>query len=257
MSEGRVHYSKADGVATVLFDRPEARNAMTWTMYGELAKACEAIDRDADVRVAVFRGAGGAFVAGTDIGQFTAFKNGEDGIDYEHQIDEVIGGLEAVTKPLIAVVEGACVGGGLAIAAACDVRLAAPDAKFGVPIARTLGNCLSVDNVARFLAHFGPGRTKRILLLAELISAEEALACGFVAAIAAEGEMETKIADLCRRLGGHAPLTMWAAKESIRRIVLAQAPDGDDLVRAVYGSADFKEGVDAFLAKRKPQWRGR
>ena len=257
MSEGRVHYSKSGAVASVLFDRPDARNAMTWTMYGELASACEAIASDADVRVAVFRGAGGAFVAGTDIQQFTAFASGEDGIAYERKIDASIGQIERLPKPVIAVVQGVCVGGGLAIAMACDFRVATPDARFGVPIARTLGNCLSVGNVARLVSHFGPGRTKRILMMAELIGAEEALSCGFVDEIVEPEGLEAKIDAQCRRLSGHAPLTMYAAKEAIRRVNQENLPKGDDLIRQIYGSADFKEGVDAFLAKRPPDWKGR
>ncbi len=232
MSEGRVHYSKANGVASVLFDRPEARNAMTWAMYAELATACESIAADDEVRVAVFRGAGGAFVAGTDIQQFTAFAGGEDGIAYERRINAAISQIENLTKPVIAVVEGACVGGGIMIA-------------------------ISVENVARLVAQFGVGRTKRMLMLAELISAEEAAACSFVDVLAAPAEIEAKLAEMCRRLLGHAPLTMHAAKEAIRRITLENLPTGDDLVRLCYGSADFKEGVDAFLAKRPPKWHGR
>jgi enoyl-CoA hydratase/carnithine racemase len=257
MSEGRVHYSKSGGVASALFDRPEARNAMTWAMYAELATACDAIAADPEVRVAVFRGAGGAFVAGTDIQQFTSFSSGEDGIAYERKIDASIGQIERLPKPVIAVVQGVCVGGGLAIAMACDFRIATPDARFGVPIARTLGNCLSVGNVARLIAHFGPGRTKRILMLAELISAEEAQSCGFVSAIASPETLEEKVDTMCRRLIGHAPLTMYAAKESVRRITAEHLPEGDDLIRKIYGSADFKEGVEAFLAKRTPDWKGR
>ena len=256
MSEGRVHYSKANGVASVLFDRPEARNAMTWAMYAELATACESIAADDEVRVAVFRGAGGAFVAGTDIQQFTAFAGGEDGIAYEKRINAAISQIESLAKPVIAVVEGACVGGGIMIAAACDFRIATAAARFGVPIARTLGNCISVENTARLVAQFGVGRTKRMLMLAELISAEEAAACGFVDVLAAPGEIEAKLAEMCRRLLGHAPLTMHAAKEAIRRVTLENLPKGDDLVRLCYGSADFKKGVDAFLAKRPPEWRG-
>ena len=257
MSEGRVHYSKSNGVASVVFDRPEARNAMTWAMYAELATACDAIASDPEVRVAVFRGAGGAFVAGTDIQQFTAFSSGEDGIAYERKIEASIGQIERLPKPAIAVVQGVCVGGGLAIAMACDFRIATPDARFGVPIARTLGNCLSVGTVARLVSHFGPGRTKRILMLAEAISAEEAQSCGFVSAMAAPGTLEEKVDGMCRRLIGHAPLTMYAAKESVRRIAAERLPEGDDLIRKIYGSADFKEGVEAFLAKRTPDWKGR
>jgi enoyl-CoA hydratase/carnithine racemase len=257
MSEGRVHYNVADGVASVLFDRPEAKNAMTWAMYEGLASACRSIAADDAVKVAVFRGAGGAFVAGTDIQQFTSFQGAEDGIAYERRIDAAIGGIEMVPKPIIAAIEGVCVGGGLAIATTCDFRIATLSARFGVPIARTLGNCLSVGNVARLLAQFGPGRTKRMLMLAELISAEEAAACGFVDALVSPDEIEDKLGDMCRRLKGHAPLTMRAAKEAIRRITLEQLPDGDDLIRACYGSADFHEGVDAFLVKRTPEWKGR
>jgi enoyl-CoA hydratase/carnithine racemase len=257
MSEGKVHYSKAGGIATVLFDRPEARNAMTWAMYGELSAACEAIAADAQVRVAVFRGAGGAFVAGTDIRQFTAFKSGEDGIAYERRIDAAIEQVEVLPKPVIAVVEGFCVGGGLAIAAACDFRIAAPSARFGVPIARTLGNCLSVGNVARLLAQFGPGRTKRMLMLSEMIPAEEAHSCGFVDVLAQSAEVDAKLADMCLRLLSHAPITMHNSKEAIRRIRVQNLPEGSDLIRAAYGSADFKEGVDAFLTKRTPNWQGR
>ena len=257
MSEGRVLYSKADGVAMVVFDRPEARNAMTWAMYDGLASACDKIAGDADVRVAVFRGAGGAFVAGTDIQQFTAFKDAEDGIAYERRIDAAIDAIERVEKPIVAVVEGFCVGGGLAIATACDLRIASPSARFGVPIARTLGNCLSVGNVARLVAQFGVGRTKRMLMLAEMITAEEALACGFVDVLAASSAVDSKLGEMCKKLLGHAPITMRNAKEAIRRIRVQSLPDGSDLIRAAYGSADFREGVEAFLAKRSPNWQGR
>jgi enoyl-CoA hydratase/carnithine racemase len=257
MSEGSVHYSEAGGIATVVFDRPEARNAMTWAMYGALAAACDRISSDDTVRVAVFRGAGGAFVAGTDIQQFTSFTGADDGIAYEKRIDAAIGQIEDLPKPVIAVVEGFCVGGGLAIASACDFRIAAAGARFGVPIARTLGNCLSVGNVARLVAGFGPGRTKRMLMLAEMIGAEEAQACGFVDVLADAAELEAKLGDMCKRLLSHAPITMRASKEAVRRIRTANLPDGSDLIRAAYGSADFKEGVAAFLAKRPPDWKGR
>jgi enoyl-CoA hydratase/carnithine racemase len=240
-----------------VFDRPEARNAMTWAMYGALASACELIASDGSVRVAVFRGAGGAFVAGTDIQQFTSFAGAGDGTAYERRIDAAIGQIEDLPKPVIAVVEGFCVGGGLAIASACDFRIAAMGARFGVPIARTLGNCLSVGNVARLVAGFGAGRTKRMLMLAEMIGAEEAAACGFVDVLADAGELDAKADDMCKRLLSHAPITMRAAKEAVRRIRTANLPDGGDLIRAAYGSADFREGVAAFLAKRPPEWTGR
>jgi len=253
---GRVHLNKSGAVASVLFDRVEARNAMTWDMYEQLAEACRAITDDREIRVALFRGAGGNFAAGTDIAQFTAFTGGESGIAYERRIEASIELIEKIPKPVIAVVEGNCVGGGLVIAAACDLRICTKTARFGVPIARTLGNCLSPFNVARLVAHFGPARAKRMLLFAELLSAEEALSCGFVARMAEADELERLGDDLCTRVAAQAPVTMAAAKEMMRRIGVADVPDCDDLIRRVYGSEDFREGVAAFLAKRVPRWRG-
>lgn len=258
MSEGTTRYAVADGIATVTFDRPAARNAMTWTMYEGLAQACEAIATDPEVKVAVFRGEGKeAFVAGTDIQQFTTFKDGEDGIVYERRIDTIVEKLEGLAKPTIAVVEGFATGAGIMISGCCDFRVVTLTARFGAPIARTLGNCLSIGNVARLLSHFGPARTKRMLLLADMIGADEALACGFVEAVVAPEALDAKVAELCTKLKAHAPLTMRAAKEAVRRVVLAGVPEADDLIRLIYGSADFKEGVTSFLAKRKPAWRGR
>jgi enoyl-CoA hydratase/carnithine racemase len=253
---GRVHLTKSGAVASVLFDRVEARNAMTWDMYEQLAEACRAITDDRGIRVALFRGAGGNFAAGTDIAQFTAFTGGESGIAYERRIEASIELIEKIPKPVIAVVEGNCVGGGLIIAAACDLRICTKTARFGVPIARTLGNCLSPFNVARLVAHFGPARAKRMLLFAELLSAEEALSCGFVARMTEADELERLGDDLCTRVAAQAPVTMAAAKEMMRRIGVADVPDCDDLIRRVYGSEDFREGVTAFLAKRVPRWRG-
>jgi enoyl-CoA hydratase len=254
---GRVAYSKSGAIATVLFDRPQARNAMTWDMYEQLGAACRSIASDKDVRVAVFRGAGGNFAAGTDIAQFAEFKGADSGIAYERQTESSIELIERIPKPVIAMVEGNCVGGGLMIAAACDLRIATPDARFGVPVARTLGNCLSPFNVSRLIAHFGPARTKRMLLFSELLTADEARECGFVASTALAQELENIANELCVRVAGQAPLTMAAAKEMMRRIGIANVPDCDDLIRQVYGSDDFREGVAAFIAKRQARWRGK
>src|SRR4029077_7700145 len=180
MSDGEVRYSRDGDVATVIFDRPAARNAMTWRMYEQLGEACARIRSEEGLRVAVFRGAGGkAFVAGTDIAQFQAFRGAEDGIAYETKMEGYLSGLETLPLPTLAVIEGFAIGGGLAIAAACDLRIATPGTRFGVPIARTLGNCLSIANYARLVAALGMARAKKVLLLAENITAEEALAGGF------------------------------------------------------------------------------
>jgi enoyl-CoA hydratase len=125
-----------------------------------------------------------------------------------------------------------------------------------VPIARTLGNCLSMKNTARVVAAVGVPTAKRLLLLAETIGAAEAQACGFVTRVAEPEALDAEVATMCKRLAGHAPVTMRVSKEAIRRLVNAGLPDGEDLIRAAYGSADFKIGVNAFLDKQRPQWTG-
>ena len=238
MSGRDVRYSTADGVASVVFDRPEAYNAMTMVMYDQLAEACAAIAADSNVRVATFRGTGQAFVAGTDIHEFMAFDCADDGIAYERRIDEVISGIESLPVPTIAVIEGAAMGGGLLIAAACDLPIATPAGRFGVPIARTVGNCLSLANAARIVSVLGPARAKRLLLLADSLSAEEAHSCGFVVEVVQPEGVGEALNVMCRKLVSHAPITMRVAKESIRRLSGAM-PEGDDLIRIAYASSDF------------------
>ena len=256
-NSGAVHLSITDGIAAVTFDRPQARNAMTWAMYEELGSICRRLQADSTVRVATFRGAGGeAFVAGTDIEQFKTFHSGEDGVAYERAIDKGIGLIESLPMPTVAVISGWTIGGGLAIATACDFRIATPASRFGVPIARTLGNCLSIANLARLTAAFGVQRVKRMLMLAELLGAEEALACGFLQELCEPADLDVAAVRLCERLAALAPVTQHVTKESLQRLMLQGLPDCEDLISQCYGSNDFHEGVDAFLAKRSPVWTG-
>jgi enoyl-CoA hydratase len=244
-------------VAHITFSRPEARNAMTWAMYDQLRECCDRL-RDDDVRVAVFRGEGGkAFIAGTDIGQFNEFSSPEDGVEYEDRIESILEALERLPLATVAVVEGYAVGGGLTIAAVCDLRICTPDAKFGLPIARTLGNCLSMQNYARLVALVGPARAKALIYRADFIAADDALTTGLATEVVEREKIDARVEELCEQLAGQAPLTMWATKEAIRRLAVANVPDGDDIVRRVYGSDDFKEGVSAFLDKRPAQWQNR
>lgn len=257
MSEGLVRLERHGLLATVTFDRPQERNAMTWAMYGQLGVFCEQLRQDASVRAVLFRGAGGkAFVAGTDIAQFLEFKDGDAGVAYEQRIDACIGMLEALPMPTIALVEGWAVGGGVAIASACDFRIATPESKFGVPIAKTLGNCLSMSNMARLVQALGAQRVKRMLLLAEMITADEALACGYLHAVVPGGELEAKGFALAEKLAALAPVTQAVAKEALRRLQQHNLPNAEDLIRRAYGSKDFSEGVRAFTAKRPPVWSG-
>jgi enoyl-CoA hydratase/carnithine racemase len=259
VSKDEVLLSRDGAIVTLTFNRPEARNAMTWGMYQRLYEVCEEVDADDAIRVLILKGAGGkAFVAGTDISQFTQFKDGEDGIKYEKDGDKRSGRLAKVKKPVIAQIEGVCVGGGFGIATAADIRIGTPESRFGMPVARTLGNCLSMNNYAAFIDVIGASRLKEIVFQARLMSAEEALTAGFLHQIVPASEIEKQVKEIAAKVASHAPITLWATKEAVRRIQAARAlPDGDDIVRKVYGSADFKEGVKAFVEKRSPRWSGK
>jgi enoyl-CoA hydratase len=253
-------YELRDGIGVVTFNRPEARNAFTFGMYEGLAEICETAADKGDARALVLRGAGDkAFAAGTDIAQFRAFKTAEDALGYERRIDKVLGAVERCPLPTVAALAGACTGGGAGIAAACDIRIAARDLKFGFPIARTLGNCLSARNLARLSALMGAGRTKEMIFTSRLLGAEEALAVGLVTELLADkAAVEARALDLAALLAGQAPLTLHATKEALRRLNAAAADiDDKDLIVLCYTSEDFREGLEAFLAKRPPDWKGR
>jgi enoyl-CoA hydratase/carnithine racemase len=258
-TQEEVLVSRDGAIVTLTFNRPEARNAMTWGMYQRLYEVCEEVDADDAIRVLVLKGAGGkAFVAGTDISQFTQFRGAEDGLKYERDGDKRSGRIAKVRKPVIAQIEGVCVGGGFGIAAGADIRIGTPESRFGLPIARTLGNCLSMANYATFMDLIGPSRLKEMVLTARLMSADEALAAGFLHQIIPSGEIEKHVRETAQKVASHAPITLWATKEAVRRLQAARAlPDGDDIVRRVYGSDDFKEGVRAFVEKRPPRWTGK
>lgn len=245
-------------VAVATFNRPQARNAMTWAMYDALAEFCDRVDAADDIRVAVLRGAGGkAFVAGTDIGQFLEFDGADDGLAYERRIDAVLARVEQVRVPTIAVVDGYATGGGLSLAAACDLRICAPRARFGLPIARTVGNCLSMAGYARLVQFVGASRAVHLVYTAGFVDAETAGHIGLASEVVAESQLDGRVEELCTQLAAQAPLTMLATKTAVRRLREHALPPGDDLVELCYGSADFREGVTAFVEKRPPRWRGR
>ena len=260
MSTIHATYESDGPLATLTFNRPEARNAMTWDMYQALVDACDRVDEDSSIRVLILKGAGGkAFVAGTDIAQFAAFRDPEDGINYEHRIDEVLDRLERVTKATIAQIQGVAAGGGCGIALTCDLRIATPDSSFGIPVARTLGNCLSGATYSRLVDLLGPSLVKDMLLTGRLIPGTEALGLGIINRLEAAGDIEAAVRDCALRIAANAPLTVRATKEMIRRIMAGRSlrPGEDrDVVTMCYSSHDFREGVEAFVAKRAPKWTG-
>ncbi len=256
-ADGQVHFTVDGDVATLTFDRPQARNAMTWTMYQQLADYSQRLASDRSIRAAVLRSVSDqAFVAGTDITQFLAFNSGDDGVRYERQIDEIVTALEKVPCVTIARLEGWTVGGGLAIANACDFRFASAGARFAVPIARTLGNTLSAHSLARLRAAWGLQPVRRMLLAAEALDAPTALACGFLQAIADGPALDRAVQAMVERVRVLAPVTQDTIKESLRRLIINDVSAMEDLIQRCYGSADFREGVKAFTEKRPPVWRG-
>ncbi len=252
-------WQAADGIGRITFNRPAQRNALTWAMYDGLVAAIERADRNESLRVVVITGAGGkAFAAGTDIGQFRGFDGPQDAIGYEQRIERVLSTLEACRHPTIAAIEGACTGGGAAIAACCDLRIAASGARFGFPIGKTLGNCLSMNNLARLSALIGAAKVKEMIFTARLLGAEEARAAGFVTEVVAddaEGGFAVRVEALAQSVAGMAPLTLRSTKMALLKLRPAIIED-EALILMAYESADFREGMEAFLAKRPPQWRG-
>ena len=248
-----------DGALWIRFNRPEARNALTFAMYEELARLCQSVPLDGSVRAVVIAGSGGkAFAAGTDMTQFRAFETEKDALDYEEEINRVLSAVDRCPLPTIAAVHGACTGGGASIAAACDIRITSAQLKFGFPIARTLGNCLNAGNLARLAELMGAGRVREMIFTARLMGAEEALAVGLVSEVLPdEAALLDRATELADHLSGMAPLTLRATKEAMRRNREALAAKDDDLITMCYMSEDFKHGLEAFLTKRKPEWGGR
>ena len=259
MSTADLVYEVRGDIGYITFNRPAARNALTFAMYERLAEICASAGATGTLRALVLCGAGDkAFAAGTDINQFRAFSSAEDAIAYERRIDKVLMAIEDCPVPTIAAICGACTGGGAAIAAVCDLRIATADARFGFPIARTLGNCLSPENYARLTALIGPARVKELIFTARLMSADEMLRVGLCTEILPDWEaLVVRAAELAATVAGHAPLTLRVTKEALTRLARLSRIDAEDLILRCYLSADFREGMDAFLSKRRPNWSGR
>jgi enoyl-CoA hydratase len=258
MSE-EILYDFNDGAGRITFNRPEARNAFTFQMYERFAEICRQAAADSSVKVLVLTGADEkSFAAGTDISEFKKFSAAQHALDYEARINGLLDGFERIPIPTIAAIAGVCTGGGFTIAACCDLRIGAANARFGVPIGRTLGNCLSMSNYVRLAALVGPARVKEIIFTARLIDSGEARAIGLLSEVLPDfAALQSRAEELARTVASQAPLTLRATKEALRRIKEKMTPEEDnDLILACYMSHDFREGLDAFLNKRPPKWTG-
>jgi enoyl-CoA hydratase len=248
-----------DGVGRITFNRPDARNAFTFRMYEQFAEICQKVAADSSVKVLILTGANEkAFAAGTDISEFKNFSTAQDALAYEARINGLLDAFERIPIPTIAAIAGACTGGGTTIAACCDLRIGAANARFGVPIGRTLGNCLSMANYARLAALLGPARLKEIIFTARLIDSGEARTIGLLSEVLPDyAALQDRADELARIVASQAPLTLRVTKDAMRRIRERMTPEEDsNLILTCYMSHDFREGLDAFLNKRPPKWAG-
>ena len=248
------------GRVEVVFNRPERHNAFTSGTYEGLLELCAELRADEETRAVVFRGAGGrAFAAGNEISEFVGLDRGEDGVAYEAKVGRVLRGIAELPQVTVAAVEGVCVGGGLAVATHCDLRVATEGSRFGYPIARTLGNALSAFIVYRCVSVFGESLTREMLLASRLVGADRAHAVGAVIEVVAAERLDEAIGELVDGIGAASRMTITATKEQLlRRSDALEVSPADDVERLekVYGAADFREGVRAFLAKEKPAFGG-
>ncbi|MEX2534430.1 MAG: enoyl-CoA hydratase [Trueperaceae bacterium] len=253
---GKVQLRQEESVAWLVLSRSVARNALTWEMYDQLEIHLERLAENRSAKVVVVCGNGQDFSAGTDIRQFDGF-GAVEGRAYEKRIDALMTRLAGLPQPTIAAVQGIAVGGGLLIAAHCDLRYATPDARFGAPMARTLGNCLSIANYHRLVGELGPTRVTELLLTARLLSAREAHEIGFLARVFDADGFHDEITAIATQIAENAPLSLWATKEARKRLDRMPLPSYDDVLGVVYGSRDFSEGVESHREKRRPKWQGR
>lgn len=260
---GQVLLRHHDSVATLVLSHPGAMNALTWDMYDQLVLYLEQLAQDDRIRVLVVRGDGDrAFAAGTDITQFRGFTP-DDGVAYERRIDTVLTALLRFPKPTVAAIQGYAVGGGMALASACDLRYANPGAQLGIPVARTLGNCLALHNYRRLQDLLGPMRLKELIFTGRLMDAAEALSVGFLTAVFPTDQFEEDLFRVVATIAANAPLTIWATKIALIRLQeraaeMAQDVAFDDVVRRVYGSEDFHEAVRARMRHTTfADWQGR
>lgn len=247
----------ADGVATLTLDRPAARNAATLAIWRDLPEACARIAAQDDARIAVLRGAGDkAFCAGADVAEFPeVFATPDSGRAYNDAMRAGLNALAALPKPSIACIRGACIGAGLALALACDLRFAAEGSGFALPPAR-LGAVYPYPDIARLVAAIGPARAKDMLFSARIVGGPEALAFGLVDRLLPGHALEAAVAAYAAEAAALSATSIAAGKAMIAAAVEQQESAAmRALADDAFAGEDFREGYKAFLEKRKPAFR--
>lgn len=263
LANGEMFRQRIGAVEWLAFNRPKSLNAMTHTMEAAMTQVFREVNDDPDVRALVLTGLSGdkpAFMAGADMGDLEDVGSLEDALRTEALAEEMTALLEAVRVPTMGVLNGFCVGMGGLIAAACDVRLASANLRFGFPIARTVGNCLSSKNFARLSSLIGPARTKELVFSARLLTADEMMAAGALREIVPpDGDLLTRAQDIATAMAQLAPLTLWGTKETLRRMrdETPEAAAKNDLLMACYASEDYQTAINAFTNREKPVFKGR